>query len=82
MNPLNFPGVNRNYTAPKGMDNCGTLPVHVDQGVCHSVWEPTEDERRRIAAGENVVLSIWGHQPPVAVTVASIQGEIALRLTV
>jgi hypothetical protein len=35
-----------------------------------SVWEPTEDERRRIAAGENVYLVVWGTgTPPVALGV-------------
>jgi hypothetical protein len=31
-----------------------------------SVWEPTPDERKRIAEGENIRLCIWGSsQPPV-----------------
>lgn len=35
-----------------------------------SVWEPTDDERRRIAAGENVYLVVWGTgTPPVAMGV-------------
>jgi hypothetical protein len=38
-----------------------------DQGtpiVC-SVWVPTEEERERIANGENIRLCVWGGQPPV-----------------
>jgi hypothetical protein len=38
--------------------------------VC-SVWEPTDEERARIAAGENVRLSVWGGQPPVAIDVTA-----------
>lgn len=35
-----------------------------------SVWEPSPDERQRIAEGENVALVAWGTgHPPVLVTV-------------
>jgi hypothetical protein len=35
-----------------------------------SVWEPTDDERRRIAEGENIYLVVWGTgTPPVALGV-------------
>jgi hypothetical protein len=42
-----------------------------DDGPCiRSVWEPTDDERRRIAAGENIYLVVWGDgTPPVALGV-------------
>lgn len=37
-----------------------------DPIIC-SVWEPTADERQRIAGGENVQLVVWGlGHPPVA----------------
>lgn len=40
------------------------------QPVINSVWEPSAEERARIAAGENVELSVWGQgHPPVAVSV-------------
>lgn len=41
------------------------------EGPClRSVWEPTADERSRIAAGENVYLVVWGTgTPPVALGV-------------
>jgi hypothetical protein len=43
---------------------------HVDDPVIRSVWEPTDDERRRIADGENVYLVVWGRlHPPVALGV-------------
>lgn len=42
-------------------DGITDIPV-----VC-SVWVPTEEERERIAAGENIRLMIWGKPiPPVA----------------
>lgn len=35
--------------------------------VMRSTWEPTEAERERIAAGENIELLVWGTgHPPVA----------------
>lgn len=37
--------------------------------VTLSVWEPTDAERARIAAGENIELAVWGGQPPVALQV-------------
>jgi hypothetical protein len=34
--------------------------------VLISVWEPSPDERQRIADGENIALCIWGTgHPPV-----------------
>lgn len=42
-----------------------------DEGPCiRSVWELTDDERRRVAEGENVYLVTWGRgTPPVALGV-------------
>lgn len=38
--------------------------------VTCSVWEPTPEEREKIAAGQNIRLAIWGRAiPPVAVDV-------------
>jgi len=38
--------------------------------IIASVWEPTPQERLRIAAGENVKLMVWGSgHPPVAMGV-------------
>lgn len=39
--------------------------------IC-SVWEPSAEERARIAAGENIELAVWGGQPPVAVQVTGV----------
>jgi hypothetical protein len=40
--------------------------------VVLSVWEPTDVERARIAAGDNVELAVWGGQPPVAMHVTDV----------
>lgn len=38
--------------------------------LMRSTWEPTDEERARIAAGENVELIIWGStHPPVSMDV-------------
>jgi hypothetical protein len=43
--------------------------TEVGESVLISVWEPSPDERRRIAQGENVALVVWGQgHPPVLVT--------------
>jgi hypothetical protein len=52
-------------------DNDLWIEHGVDEGgmsVMCSVWEPTAEERAKIAAGENVELLVWGDaHPPVAV---------------
>lgn len=42
-----------------------------EQGPCiRSVWELTDEERAKVAAGENVYLVVWGTvTPPVAIGV-------------
>lgn len=73
MNPVDFPQANKALGPPSERGNCGGLKVWTDGEVCLSAWMPTEEERRRIAAGEPVWL--WVHQgatqPPVALEVAS-----------
>lgn len=34
-----------------------------------SVWVPTDEERRAIAAGQNIELTIYGGQPPVSMRI-------------
>lgn len=34
--------------------------------LVRSTWVPTDEQRARIAAGENIELIVWGPQPPVA----------------
>ena len=56
--------------APKGMENCGDLPTYRDGQHTVSRWEPTEEERRQIAAGGSVWLWVWSPvtQPPVSIS--------------
>lgn len=53
------------------------LWVYIDQHsdghpLIRSTWVPTDEERARIAAGENVELIVWGMgHPPVAMEVVN-----------
>lgn len=50
----------------RGIDGSGYMTLS-------SVWVPTDEERARIAAGENIMLTIWGAaQPPVAIGVTDV----------
>jgi hypothetical protein len=43
------------------------LPDDHERNVQATVWVPTDEERQRIAAGENIRLLLWGtRHPPVA----------------
>lgn len=47
-----------------------TRDKHADSDdlVRCSTWEPTDDERKAIANGENIELIVWGEgHPPVAI---------------
>lgn len=53
---------------------CASLHVrdHASSGtrIMQSAWYPNQEELARLAAGEPVILSIWGgSHPPVAVDV-------------
>lgn len=37
-----------------------------------SVWEPTTAERRAIAEGQNIELTVYGGQPPVSMGVTNV----------
>jgi hypothetical protein len=47
-------------------------PERPHELVVASVWEPTLEERARIAAGENIELLVWGGQPPVALRLTDV----------
>lgn len=82
---LEFDGVNAWPGKPKNWDEekdgtCFALPIRYELDPmmqCTSVWAPTPEERRRIAAGENIVLNVVGRQPPVMLSVAAIHGSPA-----
>lgn len=44
------------------------LPDTKGNNVICSVWQPTPEERERIANGENIMLQVWALQtPPVSI---------------
>jgi hypothetical protein len=47
-------------------------PEYESKIIC-SVWVPTDEERQKIANGENIRLAVWGCQPPVALDVVDEQ---------
>lgn len=87
MKPGKIEGATRMLGAPKGWDEkrdgqCDALPIRdvaikpgeaVTEHLCmQSAWVPTEDEKRLIAEGRPVILTIWGWRgghPPVSVGV-------------
>lgn len=77
MRPTNFAKANTVYKGNKDA-NVSDLPCFVDrveeagphdgaQRSVTSVWRPTEDERRQIAAGANIALCLYTPEriPPV-----------------
>lgn len=72
MRPTIFPEVNRTLTPPEGMPDCEPLPTHAADDFIISRWQPTEEERRLIAAGHPVWLWVFGSggtHPPVSLEV-------------
>lgn len=75
MKPITFQGVTTNLGAPRGHNHktqgeCGSLPVMVRSGGEYvSRWTFSEDERRAIAEGADIFLSVFSGvhitQPPV-----------------
>lgn len=69
MTPVKFKGQNKVLAAPKGMteEQCGSLPIWSGGGQCISCWQPTDEERKTIAEGGFIFLSVLsnGTQPPV-----------------
>ena len=76
MDPIRTPWSDINHRGPA--PDIGDLPCwrQVDGGrsAILSVWKFTDDERRRIAKGANVVLGIHGMEPipPVSLTVREV----------
>lgn len=72
MKPRRTHHTDRVFRLPGGNEDndLWTYTAEVESGgtaIC-SVWEPTQQERIRIAAGENIRLCIWGEGiPPVAI---------------
>lgn len=76
MKPLLFEGHDIVLGAPDGWDaskhgECSGLPIMRDQGACISMWELTVEERAAIAAGANVILSVYSGNTQPAVWLAA-----------
>lgn len=65
MKAVKFHGANLRLTPPKGWDEakhgkCLTIYGHRKDGQVTTVWEPTAEERAKIAAGANVAMVVAG----------------------
>lgn len=73
MNPTDFPEATKTFTKPEGWTDEQCTPLHVHEGmfgtehILLSRWMPTEQEKKDIADGKPVWLTIFGTgHPPVA----------------
>lgn len=73
MKPIKFVGMNTNYVA-EGSDDLPTMVEKSESGMLEitSVWEPSEEDLRILQQGGKVCLSLYGHQPPVAMWVQEV----------
>jgi hypothetical protein len=74
MIPKRIAGATHVFGAPKGWNaeengHCGQLVIRQAAGFLESAWEPTPAELAALNAGGHVVLSVFGGQPPVALSV-------------
>lgn len=78
MNPRRTHESNTVYRLPGGTEDSDMWAVtgkdDEDNPVIVTTWEPTDDERQRIANGENIALIIWGdYQPPVKLATIDVE---------
>lgn len=72
MRPRRFRGANRVYRLEGGNED-NDLWVQQADGVIVSVWEPTDAERKAIADGANIELTVWGDgHPPCSVNATDV----------
>lgn len=71
MTPTKFPESNMVLTAPKGMDNCGALPVHTDGEMCVSLWTASWRERLGLLLHGRLWVFVWSGrtQPPIGLSI-------------
>ena len=74
MLPLRIEGATHYLGAPKDWNpavdgTCAGLAVLMENGRCHSAWYPSVEELKALLQGGSVILTVVGHQPPVALTV-------------
>lgn len=80
MKPVPTPFSNHVFVLPGGTDE-NNLPVEMTHDVHNqrcivSMWEPTDEERKRISEGENIRLVVWDWtHPAVALAVGDITEE-------
>ncbi len=68
-NPVNFYGVNERLLPPKGMDDCGDLPVHAGQYEFISCWKLTPQEMAHVVRTGEVWVSVASAKhPPIAIS--------------
>lgn len=72
MEPAKFPQSNKILTAPKGLDNCGVLPVFTNGEICVSLWKLSDEEVQKIIETKHVWLFVWSGvtQPPVSMSIS------------
>lgn len=84
MRPIQHPTNNAVLGAPPGVaiEDCKALAITrvVFEGsgapAVRSYWQPSEAERRALAAGAPVCLQVWGTtHPPVALLVDDVEPE-------
>jgi hypothetical protein len=91
MRAVAFEGATHHFAPPRDWNAdpngpCETLSVRVSEpnpgiNLYQSVWTFTDEERQRIAAGENVVLTVFNLQPAVALDVAAIPELKTIEVT-
>jgi len=84
MIPTTIKDANRTYVRPSDWDaslqgECVDLPVRVQDDLHQSAWRPTPDELAILNAGGVAVLTVWGHQPVVALGVEPAMEAIGKR---
>ena len=70
MNPIRFAESNTVMLAPPGMDNCSDVHAFRDGQQVITCWQPTPEERAKIAIGEPVWLLLIGPTMQPAVVTA------------
>lgn len=78
MKAICFPGVNLRLLPPDDWDEarhgpCATIYGYRNDRTVSAVWQPTDEERAQIAAGQNVVVTVPGRTiQAMALSVADI----------
>ena len=69
MKPIEFEEVNDTLKAPKGVEDCGDLPIHRAKNYVVSCWTPTVEELVEINRTGKVYFICTGQtHPPINIT--------------